>query len=105
MTQTQGLAVVTNGRKQSEIPGTERQRDEQLAAAADDLHDVRKRRMKLTEKEAAAAERLIEMMQEKDVDEYIDEELELRVRLKLGKNRVSVTQWNPEETASAGESE
>ncbi|MEM9194319.1 MAG: hypothetical protein AAGF12_34400 [Myxococcota bacterium] len=78
-------------RKQTEVPGTERQIDTEISDAAERLHKVRTARMKLTDKETAAAEDLIEVLERKGVEEYVDEDLELKVTLRKGKDRVSVT--------------
>jgi hypothetical protein len=78
-------------KKQTEIPGTERQRDDEIALAAEDLRDVRARRMALSEEETAAADRLIDLLRKKKRDVYVDEEGGYRVALKPGRTRVSVT--------------
>lgn len=88
-------------RRQTEIPGTERPRDDELSDAADALHKVRKSRMKLTQKETEAADKLLDLMRSKKLTEYVDEDLELRVTIKEGKTRVSVTGLKDDEAEAA----
>lgn len=83
-------------RKQTNIPGTEHKLDPELSKAAEDLHEVRSERMSLTKQEADLAERLIGIMERKGVEVYADPELEIRVTLKPGKSKVSVTAFHPE---------
>lgn len=88
-------------RKQTEIPGTEQAYDEELSDAASALHKIRTARMKLTAKESEAAEKLLDLMREKKVESYVDDDNELRVRLKPGKDRVSVTKIKEEDEEQA----
>lgn len=89
-------------KKQTEIPGTERVVDEAVSDAAEALHLVRNQRMKLSEQESEAAETLLTVMREKGLESYVDEDLELRVIIKHGADKVSVTKIKP---SSTGESE
>ena len=92
---------MARARKQKEIPGTERKRDEEIATAAEDLHEVRTERMQLTTKETAAAQRLVEIMERKGVETYVDEELQIKVTLKFGGTKVSVQKIKEPEAEAA----
>jgi hypothetical protein len=92
-------------KKQTEIPGTERVHDTEISAAAEDLHEVRARRMKLTEEETAAADRLIRLLHERKIAAYVDEELNIRIALKPGKERVSITRFKGESGGDEGAAE
>lgn len=88
-------------RKQTEIPGTERQYDEEVSDAASALHKIRTQRMKLTAKESEAAEKLLELLRARKLDSYVDDDNELRVTLRPGKDRVSVTKIKDEDEEQA----
>jgi hypothetical protein len=84
--------------RQTEVPGTERPKDEELSAACADLKDLRTKRTKLKEKLDASAERLEEMMIEKGIEVYVDAELELKVTLSDLK-KLSLTEFKVKETS------
>lgn len=83
---------------QQEIPGTERPKIKEIEIAADAYTDVRDRRMKLTEKEVAAREKLIAVVLEhknKLVPNEKGEHIyrfgdDMAVVLKSGKTKVKV---------------
>ena len=81
-----------NGRRQREIPGTERKRDKALSDAAEHLYTLRDKRMRMQENESDAAERLLNIMKKKNIEVYVDQDLELRVDLKA-LERVKVSRF------------
>ncbi len=82
---------------QAEIPGTERAVDEDVSDAAEALHRIRTERMDLTQKESVAAGELIAVMREKGLETYVDEDLEIKVTLRQGRDKVSVTRLKTED--------
>lgn len=83
----------TGKRKQTEIPGTERQVDEELDAAAEALRSVRAERMELQVEESAAALKLRDLLKDRKLDQYVYEDAEgakRRASLVPGEDRVSV---------------
>jgi hypothetical protein len=78
-------------RKQAEIPGTERERDEELDAAAADVYELTAERLAAHEREKLARTKLIETMQRKSVSEYLYEDGQERYQVTLTETeRVSV---------------
>ena len=58
-------------RKQTDIPGTEPKRDQELDAAAADVYELTSERQEVHEKEKLARTTLIELMRKKSVDRYL----------------------------------
>ncbi len=91
-------------KRQTEIPGTERQVDEELSDAAERLHSIRTDRMELQTKEAGAQAELLELMRQRKMESYIDEDLELKVTVRHGEDKISVTKLKtPKAPADADE--
>ena len=88
-------------RKQKEIAGLERVVDIELSDAAEELHSIRTDRIALSQKEHEAAAWLVELMKKKNVDTYIDEDLELRATLRAGADKVSVRKLKVKDEAPA----
>lgn len=84
-------------RAQTWIPGTEPERDEKLSQLADELFDYRTTRMEMTRKEKDAADRLIAEMRGKELEEYVDAELGIRVELRATDYKVKVKRFEPDE--------
>lgn len=81
-------------KRQQEIPGTERKSNKEVDAAAEALHEVRTKRMKLSKKEGEAVVTLVSVMRKHNVEIYRDDSVTppLLVRLKPGKDTVQVTE-------------
>lgn len=92
-------------RKQTEIPGTERFVVEEVSDAADRLHDLRCKALEISQEVKTAKVELIDVMKRNGFEQYVDEDLELRVVLKQRDETVSVTKIKPrvEEDESAAE--
>lgn len=82
---------------QQEIPGTERLVDMEIEDLAEQLYDVRTRRMELTKQETLAASCLLTAMKDKGQTLYISEELKLRVEVVSASERVKLKKYTPEE--------
>ena len=65
--------------EQTEIPGTERQKNKRVTKAATAYREVRNKRMELTREEKAAKLKLIEVMREEHLETYVDEDEDLSV--------------------------
>ena len=76
--------------KQETLPGMARKKDKAIAKLADSLYDIQMERMDLQTQEAEMREKLLAAMRKKKLEVYEDRELELRVTLKLGIDKVSV---------------
>jgi aspartate aminotransferase-like enzyme len=76
---------------QQEIPGTERPRDDELDAAAEDLSEAGTKLSKAHERREEAAERLLALMSKKGLSVYVAEDQKLRVEVRAGKNKVRVS--------------
>jgi hypothetical protein len=63
------------GRKQTEIPGTERSQHKDVDAAADDYAEIRDERMEWTKKEVAAKTKLTDLMKKYELEEYENDDL------------------------------
>lgn len=88
-------------KKQTEIPGTERVVDEAVSDAAERLHSIRVKRIKLQADESEAEAELLTAMQERKMEKYIDEDLELVATVKHGEVKVSVTKLRkPKQTVA-----
>jgi hypothetical protein len=78
--------------RQQQIPGTERKVDKDVASAALAYVTERDRRMKLTKKEKAAKDGLIQVMKKKNILSYRDDEANPPVVVTLSsKDDVKVT--------------
>jgi hypothetical protein len=95
------------GKKQTEIPGTERQQIQEIDDAAEAYQDAKKKRMKLTEKESEAKIALISVLRKNKVDVYRDDNASppLLFTLKPGKDGVTVSEVENETDDSAEEVE
>lgn len=84
---------------QTEIPGTERPKDEELSAAAQDLADAGGTLSEAHKRRDETADRLIELMRKKGVTTYVDEDAKIRVDLRTGADKVRVTRLEKTEAA------
>ena len=93
------------GRKQTEIPGTERQQIQEIDSAAEAYQDAKKKRIKLTEKESEAKTALIAVLRKHKVEVYRDDNASppLLITLKPGKDVVTVSEVENEPDESAEE--
>ena len=76
--------------RQQSLPGMELKRDEQLTRLGEDLYETQMARIDLQKDEQGKREQLLFMMRERKLEVYEDPELELRISLKLGKDKISV---------------
>lgn len=78
--------------KQEHLPTMEQPSIPELSDAGMELRKIRRERMKLTESEVAAAEKVMALMHENKVEVYEDKALVPLLKLKLnrGKEKVSV---------------
>ncbi len=65
-------------RRQKEIPGTERESDPELDAAAADVYELTTERLEVHERERGARGKLLELMKSKKVDTYVYQDGEER---------------------------
>lgn len=72
------------GPKQTEVPGTEREYDEDISAAVETMKKLRMRRTKLKEQYDGAVDRLKGLMRAKNMKTYFDPELEAKVTITEG---------------------
>jgi len=68
-------------RKQTQIPGTERETDEELDAAIEKLQSARVKRTKAKDQVDTATAELVDLMGSKGVTEYVAAELEAKVSI------------------------
>lgn len=61
---------MAGAKKQSEIPGTERETDPEIDAAAQDVYELTQQRIELQKKEAAARDVLLDRMKSKGIEHY-----------------------------------
>lgn len=78
--------------RQAQIPGTEGKRYKELDDAGQELHAIRKKRMKLSEKEGEAVESVLVLMRKHGLEIYRDDSVSppLILRRKPGKEGVKV---------------
>ena len=88
-------------RKQLEVPGTERPRDVELDAAAEDLSEAGQKLSKAHERREEAAQRLLDLMKRKGLTIYVCEDRKLRVEVRAGTDKVRVSRL--EEQSDVGE--
>lgn len=67
------------GKRQTEIPGTERAAHKDVANKAAELFDVRQQRMELSEEEGRLAGELIALMKKHGIDEYTEDGMTVTV--------------------------
>jgi ketol-acid reductoisomerase len=67
------------GRKQSQIPGTERAVDEEIEAAIETLQTAKTKRAEAKVEVDAAVEEIVELMASRGLTEYVSAELEAKV--------------------------
>lgn len=84
-------------KKQTEIEGTERFHDDEISAACEDLKDLRTKRTEIKAAHDAAVERLIEMLTERGLEEYVDPELQVKVTVSE-KTRLSLREFKIRES-------
>lgn len=78
-------------RKQKEIPGTERESDEEIDAAAADVYEFTADRLRIQEQEGLARNKLLDLMKRKNVTDYLYVDGEQRFTVaRRGSERVSV---------------
>lgn len=77
-------------RKQTEIPGAEAVSIPELDRAAGAYVEARDARMALTPPEHEAKQKVIDLMQKHDVEEYVDEEAGLKLTLKAESFKLEV---------------
>lgn len=81
--------------KQTEIPGTERPRDEELDAAAEDVAEADAKRSKAQGEANEGRLRLLSLMKAKGVTRYVSEDRKLEIKVNGGKDTVTVRKWTP----------
>jgi hypothetical protein len=63
------------GKRQTEIPGTERLQHKDVDEAADEYAEIRDERMEWTKKEVAAKAKLTDLMKKYEIEEYENDDL------------------------------
>ena len=88
--------------RQPKIKGTERETIKEVNDAAESYVTERDKRMKMTEKEVSAKEKLVEVMKKHELSIYKDDEADppLIVTLTPGKDVVKVTRDESDESAA-----
>lgn len=85
--------------RQKQITGTERQKFPDLSEAAEVYEELKVSRMDLGREELEAKAKLMKLMQEHELESYVDDELQLEVFLEHGAVNVKVkkrTKTKPE---------
>ncbi len=77
-------------KKQAEIPGTERESDPELDAAAADVYEICAERLESQEREKAARTKLLDLMKAKHIVVYVYED---------GEDRFDVTRQETEKVS------
>jgi hypothetical protein len=84
-------------KKQTEVPGTERESDPEIDAAAADVYELTAERLDIQEREKGARAKLLDLMTKKNLEIYVYEDGEerydvrrketIKVSVKKAKNR------------------
>lgn len=94
---------MAKAKKQTVIPGTERQGNKKVATAAEKYVEIRDERMALTRREVEARDALLSAMREAGLSTYVDEDADpqLEVVIVPGEEKVKVRRLSDEDEAEA----
>lgn len=82
--------------KQTTVPGTERTHHKDITKAAEAYVAVRDERMEMTEREVEKRAALTTVMLKHELEEYVDEDAEIRVTVSQKEPKAKVSKYKPE---------